>query len=208
MQLVRASRVATFVVFVVAGAAANFAEKIRDTSPDGKFAVCIRYDFEANQKLIESNKAPPGTVFADAVQTIDLIALPGKEPVQHLVGERASGFSLDDIAMVWSPDSRAFALYMAENRVSYLTIEELSNDKFVVVSEPDTLSVDVKDAFTQKVRPVRWIKPGILLLEETATFRNQRPPVTLQLTAAKDPQTGKYKIISQKRVRRPGKSRG
>ena len=208
MQLVRTSRAAAFVLFAVAGSAADSAEKIRDTSPNGKFAVCISYDSEANQKLVESNKAAPGTVFGDAVQTIDLIALPGKEPVEHLVGERANGFSLDDIAVVWSPDSRAFALYQAENRVSYLTIEELSNGKFVVVSEPDTLSVDVKEAFTQKVRPVRWLKPGVLLLEETATFRNQRPPVTLQLTGAKDAQTGKYKIISQKRVRRPGKGRG
>ncbi len=127
---------------------------------------------------------------------------PNKDVVVKLLGEYAGGFSLDNIAIVWSPNSKAFAFCAEENRASNLTIEELRGGKFVVANDPDELSVDVKDAFILKVRPVRWLKPDVLLLEERAAFRDvDQPAQTFQLTAAKDAKTGKYKIVSKKRYK-------
>ncbi len=181
----------------------SLAEKIRDRSPDGRFAVRILYDAKTNQKIAaEYQDAPAGVIYSEAVHAIEVVTMPNKDVVVKLLGEYAGGFSLDNIAIVWSPNSKAFAFCAEENRASNLTIEELRGGKFVVANDPDELSVDVKDAFILKVRPVRWLKPDVLLLEERAAFRDvDQPAQTFQLTAAKDAKTGKYKIVSKKRYK-------
>jgi hypothetical protein len=178
------------------------AEKIRDRSPDGRFAVRILYDAKTNQKIAaEYQDAPAGVIYSEAVHAIEVVTMPNKDVVVKLLGEYAGGFSLDNIAIVWSPDSKAFAYCFDENRVSHVGVEEFRDDKFEVANEPDELMVEVKDAFTSHARPVRWLKPGVLLLEQRSAFRDEkRPLLRLQLTAAKDKQTGKYKIVSSKRV--------
>jgi hypothetical protein len=166
-------------------------EKIQDISPDKKFAVRIRYDAPMSGDTISS----------DAVHAVEIVTLPDKQPVEQLLGERASGFSLEDFKLLWSPDSKAFVFSIDDVRTSVVAIEELQGGKFVVANEPpDDLQIEVKGAFTQYVRPVRWLKPGELLLKEVAGFRDERAQTTLQLTAKKDAATGKYKIVSHKRV--------
>jgi hypothetical protein len=184
----------------------SLGEKIRDVSSDKKFAVRIRYDAEANHRLSAAASGPDGFIHADAVRAVELVTLPGKEVIKQLLGARAGGFSsLDDIKLIWSPDSKAFAFYCEETRAYSLTIAELRDGKFEFTNEEE-LRVDVKgDVVIEHVRPLRWVKPGMLLLEQRSTFRSERPGVTLRLTAAKDAQSGKYKVVSHKRVRSASK---
>jgi len=75
-------------------------------------------------------------------------------------------------------------------------------DKFVAVNNPDELRVDVKgDVRNEYVSPIRWTRPGVLLLEQLSIFRGgEIDDAKLQLTAGLDPQTGKFKVISKKRL--------
>jgi len=184
-------RLLFFVCVAAAIDAAEPAEKIRDVSPDGKFAVRIRYDGAPSAEQIPS----------ETVHAVEIVTLPDKKPVEQLLGERAGGFSLEGFKLVWSPDSKAFAFSVDDVRTSVVATEELHEGKFVPANEPEELQVDVKNAFTQYVHPVRWVKPGELLLEEVAGFRDyERAHTMLQLTAKKDAATGKYKIVSHKRA--------
>jgi hypothetical protein len=45
------------------------AEKIRDVSPDKKFAMRIRYDAETNKQLIEGEKADSARTCSGAIQS-------------------------------------------------------------------------------------------------------------------------------------------
>ncbi|MFL6501723.1 MAG: hypothetical protein ACJ8LL_13520 [Candidatus Udaeobacter sp.] len=51
------------------------------------------------------------------------------------------------------------------------------------------------------VNPVRWIKPGVLLLEQFDIFRGGNgEDVIYQFTAKFDEKTGKFQIGSKKKV--------
>ncbi len=64
-------------------------EKIRDVSPDGKFAMRISYDQKENEhRAAESKDQPaehplPDGMFSAAVTAIDLISLPSKERLRN-----------------------------------------------------------------------------------------------------------------------------
>ena len=65
-------------------------EKIRDTSPDQKFALRISYDQKENERIAAQAKKDPGEhplpdgMFSRAVTEIDLVSLPAKEKVLEL----------------------------------------------------------------------------------------------------------------------------
>jgi hypothetical protein len=63
------------------------AEKIRDISPDGQFAMRISYDEDLNTQSIESEKADPDKIFPGAIKGVDLVAVPSKKIVTNLLGE-------------------------------------------------------------------------------------------------------------------------
>ena len=49
--------------------------------------------------------------------------------------------------------------------------------------------------------PPRWRKPGILLLEQLSIFRGgEIDDAKFQLTAGLDSKTGKFKVISKKKL--------
>jgi hypothetical protein len=50
-------------------------EKIRDVSPDKKFAMRIRYDAETNKHLIEGEKADAEKIFSETIKAIELVSL-------------------------------------------------------------------------------------------------------------------------------------
>src|SRR5947208_3620817 len=60
------------------------AEKIRDISPDKKFAMRISYDNETNKQLIESEKADSEKIFSETIKAIELVTLPTKNKVLEL----------------------------------------------------------------------------------------------------------------------------
>src|SRR6266705_2254483 len=51
-------------------------EKIRDISPDKKFAMQISYDAEMNKQLVESEKTDPDKIFSETIKAIELVTLP------------------------------------------------------------------------------------------------------------------------------------
>ena len=178
------------------------AEKIRDISPDGKFAMRILYDGETNKQLIEGENIDPNKIFSETIKAIELVTLPAKNKVLELLPSDDVGTNYDNITLVWSPDSNWCAFYYNQPRVGYTSVYRRRGDKFVEVTKPEDLRVDVKgDVRNEYVRPLRWTKPGTLVLEQLSIFRGgEIDDAKFQLTAGLDPKTGKFKVISKKRL--------
>src|SRR5713101_4220497 len=83
----------------------------------------------------------------------------------------------------------------------YVCLRQQGN-KFVEVIKPEELRVDVKgDVRNEYVRPIRWTRPGVLLLEQLSIFRGgEIDDAKFQLRAGLDPTTGKFKVISKKKL--------
>ena len=84
------------------------AEKIRDVSPDQKFALRISYDQKEDELFAAKNdpgehRLPDG-MFSRAVAEIDLVSLPAKEKVVELF-KPDLGMNFGDIILLWSSDS-------------------------------------------------------------------------------------------------------
>jgi hypothetical protein len=64
----------------------------------------------------------------------------------------------------------------------------------------EELRVEVEgDVRNEYVKPIRWIKPGVLLLQQFDIFRGAEEG-TYQFTARLDEKTGKFQIISKEKV--------
>ena len=102
------------------------------------------------------------------------------------------------MSLTWSPDSKWCAFYANMSRTSETTVYHLRGDKFVEMGGEEELGVDVKgDVRLVWVTPIRWIKPGVLLLEQHVTNGKD---ATYRFTAKFDETTGKFQITSKKRV--------
>jgi hypothetical protein len=197
------------------------AAKIRDISPNKKFAMRISYDADTYRKMFPTESAA-GTLqraleeeyFAVTVKGIDLISLPEK----LAVGELPWDGSAEHFNLVWSQDSKWCAFYANTARWGLTWVYHLRRDKFVPLSEkvqqdtkvePDAggtwttpLEIDVEgDVRREWLKPIRWIKPGVLLLEQSVIFRGaDAGEATYRLTASFDEKTGKFQIVSKKKV--------
>jgi hypothetical protein len=138
-------------------------EKIRDVSPDKKFAMRVRYDVETNKQLIEGEKADAEKIFSETIKGIELVSLPSRQVVANLLPdeELGGGSNYDDITLVWSPDSKWCAFYWNFPRVGYTTVYRQRGDKFVELNKLENLKVDVKgDVRNEYIRPLRWTEPA------------------------------------------------
>ena len=179
------------------------AEKIRDISPNKKFAMRILYEAEENEQLIESEKADPEKIFSETIKSIELVSLPDKKVVANLLSaeELGGGNNYHDITLIWSNDSKWCAFYWSFPRLGYTTVYKESGDKFVELNKPDELMVDVKgDVRNEYIRPIKWVKPAVLLLEQFDIFRGGSGDATYQFTAKFDDKTGKFQITSKKKI--------
>jgi len=67
--------------------------------------------------------------------------------------------------------------------------------------ETDNLRVDVEgDVRNEYVNSIRWVKPGVLLLEQFDIFRGGTGDARYQFIAKFDDKIGKFQIISKKKV--------
>ena len=180
------------------------AEKIRDISPDKKFAMRILYDAEENKQLIEGEKADSEKIFSETIKSIELISLPDKKVVANLLPEEelGGGNNYDNITLIWSNDSKWCAFYWSFPRIGYTTVSKQRSDKFVELNKPEELMVAVKgDVRNEYIRPIKWVKPGVLLLEQFDIFRGgESEDATYQFTAKFDDKSGKFQVISKKKV--------
>jgi hypothetical protein len=104
--------------------------------------------------------------------------------------------------LIWSKDSKWFAYPLASgSRVTDTYVYRRSGDDFVQLQTED-LRVDAKgDVRNEYINPIRWIKPGVLLVKQFDIFRDGNgEDATYQFTAKFDEKTGKFRIISKKKV--------
>ena len=167
---------------------ANF-EKIREISPDQKFAFRI----SCSSKPEDPNNIDPSLITA-----VELVSLPSKEVVTTLPQNYDGGAA----NVIWSPDSNWLAFSSSSGpRVTDTYVYHRSNDKFTQL-ETEDLRVNAKgDVRNEYVSPIRWIKPGVLLLQQFDIFRGGNgEDATYQFTAKFDEKTGKFQIGSKKKV--------
>ena len=162
-------------------------EKIRDASPDGKFALRI---------LCSSQPENPDDIDSNLITAVDIVALPSKKVVLSI------GKGDTPPRLVWSPDSKWLAFPFSEgHRITYTSVYHFSGEEFTPV-ETDSLRVDAEgDVRNEYVKPLRWIRPGVLLLKQFDIFRGGNgEDATYQFTAKFDEKTGKFQIGSKKKV--------
>jgi uncharacterized protein YecT (DUF1311 family) len=169
------------------------AEKIRDISPNRKFAVRILYEADVVQE-------DPEKIDSTTIKAIELVALPAKNKVLDLLPSDEVGTNYDHIALMWSPDSKWCAFYYNAPRVGYTSVYHQGDHKFVAVNKPEDLVAHVEgDVTNEYIRPLRWARPGVLLLEQLCLFQGG-DEAEFQLTAGLDPKTGKFRILSKKKL--------
>jgi hypothetical protein len=205
MKTLRLSGLVTYLLILtgpIYAQEAPQAEKIRDVSPDKRFAMRISYDAELNNQVIKAENADPAKIFSQTIKAIELISLPGKSVVANFLADQKLGGEYDYILLVWSPDSKWCAFYAAAPRIGSTTVYKQRGNEFVLLNQPQKLSVEIKgDANHEYIRPVKWTKPGVLVLEQSATFvrggGDERP---IRFTVKFDEKADEFRIISKKRV--------
>jgi hypothetical protein len=182
---------------------AALAEKVRDVSPDQKFALRISYDPKEDERIAAQNdpgehRLPDG-MFSRAVTEIDLVSLPAKEKVVDLF-KPDLGTNFGDITLLWSADSRWFAYYDTQLGVGDTDVYTERDGKFVKVnSSSKDLSAKVKGDFRNEwIRPIKWLKPGVLMLEDEAIGNSGH--VKFELTA-KINTDGSVQVLSKKKLK-------
>jgi hypothetical protein len=198
------------------------AKKIRDISPNKKFAMRISYDAEMYKKMFPDagntsstlQRGIEGEYFSDTIKAIELISLPGKVVVADLPWDGSANHT----SLIWSRDSKWCAFYAETPRWGLTWVYHLRAGKFVQLNEKMQQGTDAEasgpsnwsapleievagDVRREWLKPVRWVKPGALLLEQSVMFRAaDAGEVTYRLTAAFDEATGKYRIISKTKL--------
>jgi hypothetical protein len=192
------------------------AEKIRDVSPDKKFAMRISYDAAMYQQMFPDAGKTSSTLqrgiqdeyFSGTIKTIELVSLPKKVVVADLPWDG----SANQTNLIWSRDSKWCAFYAETPRWGLTWVYHLRGDKFVppgVESKGDAhqtwetpLEIEVEgDVRREWLKPIRWVKPGVLLLEQSVIFRSADvDEATYRLTVQFDEKTGNFQIISKKKL--------
>ena len=170
-------------------------EKIRDVSPDKKFAVRISYDPAIDDGSGES-------ISGDAVKSIDVIALPAKTVVANLVqGLEGSDIGAIEGKIVWSPDSKWFAYgESGGHRVTNTNVFQWKGDKFEGLNTEDLHVPAGGDPRNQYITPRRWLKPGTLVLKQFTIFYKGAGDSTIEFTVRFD-EGGKFKVINRKKIK-------
>jgi len=166
-------------------------EKIRDTSPDGKFAMRIQCDAEPDD---------PENIDTSLITAIDLVSLPDKKVVTSLLPKDDVGTAFSEVTFLWSPDSKWCAFYYAQHRIGYTFVFQRAGGTFKLATKPEKLMGHVKgDVRNEYIKPTKWVKPGVLALEQYDILRGEdASDVKLQLTAGM--KNGKFGVLSQKKL--------
>jgi hypothetical protein len=167
------------------------AEVLRAHSPDKKFAMRIICDPE----YADADEIP-GT----AIHSIALVRLPEKQEAAPLASE--DGIEpLWDPTLAWSADSQWCAFYSSTHRVGYTTVFRRNGERFVRLPGSDDLSVPAgDDTRNEHISPVRWLKPGVLLLEQHTIPRREDKETHVRFTATYDAKAKKFRISGVKKI--------
>jgi hypothetical protein len=168
---------------ITAQESANF-KKIRDTSPDGKFAVRISCSSEPED---------PNNIDSSLITAVKLVSLPSKKIVMDLQNYDGSATHV-----IWSQDSNWLAFSSSSGpRVTDTYVYHRAGDNFTQLNTDD-LRGDVRNEY---VNPIRWTKPGVRSLEQYDIFRGgEGEDATYRFTAKFNEKSSKFRIISKKKV--------
>lgn len=172
-------------------AADETVEIIRAYSPDKKFAMRIVCDPEF---------AKDGDIPAHAVHAVTLVSLPEKKEVASLMTEDDAAV-FGGLKLLWSADSQWCAFYSCTNRIGYTSAYRRQGDTFTKIGDENVLSApnDV-DTRNEYVSPIRWLKPGVLLLKHHIIPRGDGEDFNAQFTATYDAKAGKFRIGGVKKL--------
>lgn len=180
--------------------AVTIAESLRDTSPDGKFAMRIKYDKNLNDGMLRAdNPKPENNIFSETISMIELVSLPEKKAVATLFDpEKEFGNNFHDITLLWSSDSKWCAFYWSYPRTGYTAVYHLLGEKFKAVNEPGALSPPAKgDVRNEYIIPKRWAKPGTLELSVERVFRGDGEGDGVNGFTARFDGKGKFQILKK-----------
>ena len=162
-------------------------EKLTSYSPDKKFAMRVVCDNKPDN---------PEDIDANSITAVEIVALPKKEVVGSLSFDGYGSFKL-----IWARDSKWCAFYsMSGPRLGETSVYHLEAGKFVHF-EAEELNVPVKgDTRNQYTEPVRWLKPGTLVLKQYTIFRGDGGDSTIEFTVRFD-ESGKFHVLSKRNKR-------
>jgi len=165
------------------------AKNIRYFSPDKKFAVRIAYD----PSLLPENgeEIPP-----EATRKLELVAMPSEEVMLDFSDEEGGLQG----KVIWSQDSKWFAYALSlGQRVTETRVCHRSGDRFEKL-KTEYLGADPGgDVRNEYVTPLRWVKPGTLVLEQFSIFRGGAGDAKIQFTVRFD-EHGKFHVVSKRKI--------
>jgi hypothetical protein len=153
--------------------------------------------------LYEGDYEATEQIPSEDIHDIQLVALPSKAVVAHLLTKEAndSPFDVKDITLLWSPDSKWCAFYYeTPPRAGYTTVFRLAGGKFIAANKPEDLitakagtMARTHDVRCEYIRPLRWTKSGTLFLWQS-TLRRVEDSSDWELTAAFDGKR-KFRVV-------------
>jgi hypothetical protein len=164
------------------------AKNIRYFSPDKKFAVRIAYD---PSLLPESGDEIP----AQATRKVELIAMPTEEVLLDFTDEEGGLQG----RVIWSQDSKWFAYALSlGQRVTETRVCHFSGGRFKNLKTEYLAVESGGDIRNEYITPLRWAKPGTLVLEQFSIFRGGGD-TRIQFTVRFDDR-GEFRVLSTKKV--------
>jgi hypothetical protein len=162
-------------------------KKVTSLSPDKKFGVRI---------TCESEPEDPKNIDPASITAVEIVSLPSGKRVMDL----SQDYNGAPAKILWAQDSNWFALSASEGpRVTDTYVYRRGGNEFEKL-DTEEMSVDTgADVRNQYIEPVRWLKPGTLVLTQLTIFRGGKGDSTIQFTVRFD-QFGKPHVIGKKKV--------
>lgn len=179
----------------------TIAENLRDTSPDGKFALRTKYDKTLNDKMLNANNPKPdNNIFSVTISTVELVSLPEKEVVATLFDAAKEGGNNFGITFLWSSDSKWCASYLGYPRTGYTTVYHLRGKEFKAANKPEELNLPTKGSVRNEyIIPKRWVSPGVLELSVERVFRGEDEGDGWSGFTARFDGKGKFRVLKKLR---------
>ena len=175
-------------------------EKILATSPDRKFAMRITYDKTLNDQMLNAdNPKPEHNIFSNTISMIEIVSVPKRNVVATLFDpEKEGGNNFEDITLLWSSDSKWCAFSWTFPRVGYTTVYHLRGEEFEAANVPEDLNLPTEgDIRNEHIKPVRWVKPGVLQLAVERVFRGDYEGDDYSGFTARFDGKGKFKVLKK-----------
>lgn len=147
------------------------------------------------------------------IHRIELVALPEEKVVAQLLpaSEVGTTFLTEGLELVWSEDSKWCAFYFAYpgrggDPSGHTIVFRESGGNFVATNKPNqlrsaSLDRDAESRLNEDVMPVRWTKPGNLLLKQRAEIvADSETETTWRLEVAYDPKIHAMHLLDTKEL--------